>query len=174
MAMNFVLFNPEEMRAETLGVYGHPLSQTPNMRRLAAEGVLFKNCFVQHTVCTPSRCSFTTGWYPHVRGHRTLWHLLRPHEPNLFKYLKRAGYQIIWWGKNDLLATDSFPESVTQVRGRRGRAFGRNPFDLDDPRYYTFLCEPFDGSVEEHVDYNSVADAIEFLRSNPKEPFLLF
>ncbi|MEZ4610162.1 MAG: hypothetical protein R2838_07920 [Caldilineaceae bacterium] len=31
---------------------------------------------MQHTVCTPSRCSFMTGWYPHVRGHRTLWHLL--------------------------------------------------------------------------------------------------
>ena len=44
--MNFIIFNPEEMRAETLGCYGHPLSETPNMRRLAAEGVLFENCFV--------------------------------------------------------------------------------------------------------------------------------
>ena len=105
--MNFILFNPEEFRAESVGCYGHPLAPTPNMDQLATEGVRFENCFVQHTVCSPSRTSFMTGWYPHVRGHRTLWHLLRPDEPNLLRYLKRAGYQIRWYGKNDLLSVAS-------------------------------------------------------------------
>lgn len=131
---NSVLFNPEETRAESIGCYGHPLSPTPNIDRFAGEGVLFENCFVQHTVCTASRCSLATGWYPHVRGHRTLWHLLRPDEPNLFKYLKQAGYQIQWYGgKNDLLAVESFPESVTHFEAQDTgflAHFGPNPYSL--------------------------------------------
>ncbi|MBX2996873.1 MAG: sulfatase-like hydrolase/transferase [Caldilineaceae bacterium] len=89
--MNFIFFMPDELRAESVGCYGHPLAQTPNMDALAAEGVRFDQCHVQHSVCTPSRCSMMTGWYPHVRGHRTLWHMLRPDEPNLLRYLKGKG-----------------------------------------------------------------------------------
>ena len=55
-----------------------------------------------------------TGWYPHVRGHRTLWHLLRPDEPNLFRYLKQAGYDVRWYGKNDLLSQEFFREQCDQ------------------------------------------------------------
>ncbi|MCB0187379.1 MAG: sulfatase-like hydrolase/transferase, partial [Caldilineaceae bacterium] len=75
--MNFIIFQPDELRAESVGCYGHPLAPTPNIDALAAQGTRFDQCHVQHSVCTPSRCSMMTGWYPHVRGHRTLWHLLR-------------------------------------------------------------------------------------------------
>jgi len=172
--MNFILFNPEELRAESVGCYGHPLAPTPNMDRLAAEGVRFEQCHVQHTVCSPSRCSFMTGWYPHVRGHRTLWHLLRPHEPNLLRDLKQASYQIRWYGKNDLLSVASFADSVTSAESRGRRAFGRNPYTLDDPRYYTFLYEPYTDPIEEHSDYANVHAAMDFLRSKPQEPFLIY
>jgi len=173
-AVNFILFNPEELRAESVGCYGHPLAPTPNMDQLAAEGVQFENCFVQHTVCSPSRCSFMTGWYPHVRGHRTLWHLLRPDEPNLLRYLKEAGYQVHWHGKNDLLAVASFADSVTVAERHGRRAFGHNPYDFEDPRYYSFLYEPYEGPIEEHTDYANVQTAIQFIRSQPREPFLIY
>ena len=115
--MNFVLFMPDEMRAESLGCYGHTLTRTPHLGRLAAEGTVFEQCHVQHTVCSPSRCSIFTGWYPHVAGHRTLWHLLRPHEPNLLKGLKAAGYDVRWYGRNDLLAPGSFAVSAAGTLG---------------------------------------------------------
>ena len=191
--MNFILFNPDEMRAESLGCYGHPVAQTPNLDRLATRGVRFDQCHVQHTVFTPSRCSFMTGWYPHVRGHRTLWHSLQPDEPNLLKYLKEAGYTVNWWGKNDLLAQESFEESVTNAGhasgkqqpdgnalpplGTSGQASGRrgaNPYEQDDPRFYSFLYEPMDIELEQHGDWQCVQRAIEFLRSGPKEPFCLY
>ena len=95
--MNFIFFIPDELRAESVGCFtphALPTSLTPNITRLASEGTRFDQCHVQHTVCTPSRCSFATGWYPHARGHRTLWHMLTPEEPNLLKYLKRAGYEV--------------------------------------------------------------------------------
>ena len=113
--MNFIYYNPDEMRADLLACYGHELAKTPNLDRLASQGVRFDQCHVQHTVCTPSRCSFMTGWYPHVRGHRTLWHSLQADEPNTLKYLRKAGYDVHWIGKNDLLAPGSFEDSVSHI-----------------------------------------------------------
>ena len=185
--MNFILVVADELRAESVGCYGHPLAPTPNIDRLAAEGTRFEQCHVQHPVCTPSRCSFMTGWYPHVRGHRTLWHMLRPDEPNLLKYLKGAGYDVYWGGKNDLLAPESFAGSVTDyrlagalwARSRRalpGRGAGGSPppYAFDDPRYYSFLYEPVVERVEELGDFRQVDGAIELLRSAPREPFAIY
>lgn len=181
--MNFIIFNPDELRAESIGCYGNPVARTPHLDRLAAEGTRFDQCHVQHTVCTPSRCSFMTGWYPHVRGHRTLWHMLRPDEPNLLKYLKQAGYDVYWGGKNDLLAPESFPASVTDyrlgARSRRaaqgaGSGHGGPPYAQDDPRYYSFLYQPLPGGIEALGDFRHVDGAIELLRSRPRRPFAIY
>lgn len=172
--MNFIFFQPDELRAESVGCYGHPLVPTPNIDALAAQGTRFDQCHVQHSVCTPSRCSMMTGWYPHVRGHRTLWHLLRPDEPHLLKYLKQAGYTVLMYGKNDLLAPASFADSVTEARSHGKNMFGPNPYDFTDPRYYSFLYEPYTGPLAEQSDYANVQAAIQFLKSKPKQPFCLF
>ena len=47
-----------------IGAYGDPLADTPNINRLAQEGVLFTNAHVQYPLCSPSRVSFMTGLYP--------------------------------------------------------------------------------------------------------------
>ncbi|GAB4454373.1 MAG: hypothetical protein OHK0029_08860 [Armatimonadaceae bacterium] len=178
--MNFIIFNPDEMRAESLGCYGHPVAQTPHIDRLAAEGTRFDQCHIQHPVCTPSRCSFMTGWYPHVRGHRTLWHMLRPDEPNLLRYLKQAGYEVHWGGKNDLLSPESFESSVTDwhLERRSTRAVkeptSRNPYPPEDPRFYSFLYEPQTDKVEALADFAKVDGAIEYLKSKPQNPFVLY
>jgi choline-sulfatase len=174
--MNFIFFFPDEMRAESLSCYGHPLVKTPNYNRLAGEGVRFEQCHVQHTVCGPSRPSLMTGWYPHVYGHRTLWHLLRPHEPSLFRYLKEAGYHVEWHGKNDLYAPDYFPLAVDNFDSAPGGYTGPNPYKLDDPRYYSFHYEPFPGELKDTCDMRNVQAGIDFLRSRSKrdKPFLLY
>ena len=46
--MNFVFFFPDEMRADSVSCYGHPLVRMPNYDRVAAEGVRFEQCHVQH------------------------------------------------------------------------------------------------------------------------------
>ncbi len=173
--MNFIFFMPDELRAESVACYGHPQAQTPNLDALARQGTRFDQCHVQNTVCSPSRCSLMTGWYPHVSGHRTLWHLLRPHEPNLLRYLKQAGYDVRWYGKNDLLAAECFADSVTEARSYGGwKAFGPPLYPPGDPRFFSFLCEPYTAPLEEHTDYANVMAGIEFLRSKPKGPFALY
>src|SRR5262245_12169063 len=191
--MNFVVFNPDEWRGDAAGCYGHTVVQTPNLDRLAAEGVRFDQCHAQHPVCSPSRAAFMTGWYPHVRGHRTLWHLLRPDEPNLLRYLTRAGYDVRWYGKNDLLAPECFAESVTEagsylgagrppprgpepsaLAGARPAAPHRvNPWARDDPRYMSFLFEPA-GPARQHPDYGNLELGLRFLREAHDRPFCLY
>ena len=102
---HIIIFNPDEMRADTLHHLGNPAAVTPNLDRLAAEeGVSFTRAYCQNPVCVPSRCSFFTGLYPHTRGHRTMSYLLRPGEETLFSELRRGGYYVWMNTRNDLLA----------------------------------------------------------------------
>ncbi len=102
---HIIIFNPDQWRGDVLGHMGNPAAVTPNLDNFVKkDAVSFRNAFCQNTVCTPSRCSFMSGWYPHVRGHRTMYHMLHPewNEPNLLKILKDNGYYVWWGGKNDL------------------------------------------------------------------------
>ena len=101
---NILIFNPDQWRGDVLGHVGNAAAVTPVLDNLArTEGVSFANAFCQNPVCTPSRCSFMTGWYPHVRGHRTMFHMLRPDEPMLLRTLRQHGYFVWWGGKNDVV-----------------------------------------------------------------------
>ena len=101
---NILIFNPDQFRADAVGHLKNEASYTPVLDRLVREdAVSFENAFCQNPVCTPSRCSFMSGWYPHVRGHRTMHHMMHEGEPVLLKTLKDDGYFVWWGGKNDLI-----------------------------------------------------------------------
>lgn len=61
---NILWICTDQQRYDTLGCTGNTFVQTPNIDRLAADGVLFQNAFCQNPLCTPSRGSFLTGRYP--------------------------------------------------------------------------------------------------------------
>jgi arylsulfatase A-like enzyme len=171
---NLILCMADELRAESIACYGHSLVQTPNMDRLASEGTRFSQCHVQNTLCGPSRCSFLTGWPVHVRGHRSLFYGLQPDEPNLFRYLKDAGYDVYWFGKNDLLAQESFASSVTHAEAAKGPTmFTRNLYTVDDPRYYAFLYEKGE-DPRCTSDYAGVQSASEIMQRKSEKPFCIF
>ncbi|MEM6429352.1 MAG: sulfatase-like hydrolase/transferase, partial [Deinococcota bacterium] len=70
---HIVIFNPDQWRGDVLGHLGNEAAVTPTLDTwIQEDAVSFSNAFCQNPVCTPSRCSFMTGWYPHVRGHRSL------------------------------------------------------------------------------------------------------
>jgi len=171
---NFVFFMPDEMRAESLACYGHPLVKTPNFDRLACEGVRFDQCHVQNTVCAPSRCSLMTGWPVHVRGHRSLYYGLHPDEPNLLRYLKENGYHVYFFGKNDLLAPESFALSVTEWDSKTGdRANLKNPWSFNDPHYYSFLFNKLPDR-RKTSDYENLTRALEILQRPAGKPFCIY
>ena len=186
---HIILFNPDQWRGDVMGHLGNPAAVTPNLDCLTeTDGISFKNAFCQNPVCTPSRCSFMTGWYPHTRGHRTMFHMLQPHEPNLLKRLKEVGYFVWWGGKNDLIAAQYGYEPHCDVkyqpRSTAERPLRPNLHTYNDWRgepnsddYYSF----FYGKVEPHYemqdwetavydrDWALVEGAIECIRNAPDD-----
>ena len=114
---HLVFFVPDQWRGNVLGHVGNPAAVTPTLDDLVrTEAVSFRHAFCQNPVCTPSRCSFMTGWYPHTRGHRTMFHMLQPREPMLLKTLKDLGYFVWWGGKNDVVAAQHGYEAYCDVK----------------------------------------------------------
>ena len=105
MRPHILIFNPDQMRADALAHLGNPASSTPFLDSFArTEAVSFRNAFCQNPVCVPSRCSFFTGRYPHVNGHRTMQYLLHEEDETIFSQLRNAGYYVWMNDRNDLLA----------------------------------------------------------------------
>ena len=103
---HIVIFNPDEMRYDCVGHLGHnPAALTPFLDEFVREeAVSFDRAFCQNPVCVPSRCSFFTGLYPHVRGHRTMTYMLHQEESSLFTELLKEGYYVWMNTRNDLVA----------------------------------------------------------------------
>jgi arylsulfatase A-like enzyme len=115
---NFILFNPETIRADAVFGAHEGRAHTPALDKMAAQGHTFSNTFCQSPFCAPSRISLFTGQYPHTGGHRSLTHLLHAHERNLFRDLKDAGYTNVVFGKNDLMAQDARDLAFDEYQSR--------------------------------------------------------
>lgn len=85
-----------------LGAYDHYMVQSPNIDRLAAQGMVFDNAFCNFPLCGPSRASMMTGLYPDQSGHRRLRDLIRDHLPDvttLSQAFMQQGYEAARVGK---------------------------------------------------------------------------
>ncbi|MBI3767349.1 MAG: sulfatase [Deltaproteobacteria bacterium] len=90
---NVILITVDTLRADRLSAYGYAKSQTPNMDRLAREGVLFENAFCDVTWTTSSMASVMTGRYATRHGLRSSYQRLAPETTTLAKVLRTAGLQ---------------------------------------------------------------------------------
>jgi arylsulfatase A-like enzyme len=95
----------EGLRAEYLSCYGFPHETSPDIDRVAAEGVRFVNAYTTMPICAPARCSFFTGRFPNAHGIRDNW--TRYPTPNkvrfrqdLVQVLRAAGYHTALIGKD--------------------------------------------------------------------------
>ncbi len=89
---NILWLCTDQQRFDTLGCYGNKLVHTPNLDRLAANGVRFANAYCQNPVCTPSRASFLTGRYPHTCRARQNGQDIPEEEVLVTRLLHDAGY----------------------------------------------------------------------------------
>jgi choline-sulfatase len=97
---NILLLFSDQHRADAMGCAGDPIVQTPNLDRLAAEGVHFTRAHCPSPLCMPSRASLTTGLYPHNQGilDNETGNLL-PYLPTFMRALQQAGYYTSGIGK---------------------------------------------------------------------------
>ena len=96
---NVLFIISDQHNAKVLGHKGHPDVKTPNLDRLAAEGVRFENAITQSPICTPSRVSFLSGQYPHNHGYYGLSGPRPRGLPTVLGYFRRAGYRTAAVGK---------------------------------------------------------------------------
>jgi arylsulfatase A-like enzyme len=66
--VNVLLITTDQQRADTIGAYGNPVCQTPNLDRLAAQGTRFGAARTQNPFCQPARATILTGMYPSTHG----------------------------------------------------------------------------------------------------------
>lgn len=177
---HIIIFNPDQFRADALGHMGNPAAVTPNLDHLAqTDGVSFRYAFCQNPVCTPSRCSFMTGWYPHVSGHRTMHHMLRKDEPMLLKTLKEQGYFVWWGGKNDVVPARYGYKDYCDVKHTPKRKLAPNLHSLEGWRgpqngdnYYSFYAGRLDKGEEKvyyDSDWDNVFAAAELIQNAPED-----
>ena len=96
---NIAIFIMDDVGQSDLGTYGHPIVKTPNIDRIAREGMRFDNAFLTTSSCSSSRASILTGLYPHNTGAATLGSPVPATVDSLPQQLKRAGYYTASVGK---------------------------------------------------------------------------
>jgi arylsulfatase A-like enzyme len=176
---NLLLFMPDQLRADAVGAFGNDAAVTPNIDALANVGTRFDQAFGQHSVCSQSRISMFTGWYPHTAGHRSLTYLLQPHEPNVFRTLHEGGYHVALAGaRGDMMGEGVIRASSSRWGFTRPpdleaiASWHRRRFDDDHHLAFSFVGGRLDGAPFD-LDEATVSTAIDWLADGLPEPWCL-
>ena len=177
---NILIVISDQFRHDCIGAAGlNPLNLTPNLDRMAARGVLFRNAFSNQPVCAPARGSIFTGQYPSRHG---VWRNgigLPENATTLATVLRQQGYSANYIGKWHL-APGGGPETNGPVAARHRGGFldlweGANTLEHTSHAYEGDLFDndgkPIHFSGQYRVDFMT-ARAQRFLRQ-AKQPFLL-
>jgi arylsulfatase A-like enzyme len=184
---NIIFILADDLGWRDLGCYGSTFYETPNLDRLAAQGLRFTDAYAACNVCSPTRASILTGKYP-ARLHLTDWLPGRPDRPDqklkrpiirqhlpleevtIAEALKDAGYATAFMGKWHLGATNFFPE--------------RQGFDLNvggcekgqPPSYFSPYRIPNlpDGPAGEYLTDRLTGEALKFIENAKEKPFFLY
>ena len=103
---NLLYIHTDQHNPFVTGCYGHPLVQTPNLDRLAAEGALFEHVYCNSPICVPSRMSMLTGQHPYQNDVWTNNHALDSSIPTLAHAMGAAGYHPILIGRMHSVGPD--------------------------------------------------------------------
>ena len=190
---NILFILSDQHNAKVLGHKNHPDVKTPNLDRLAAEGVRFDNAITQNPICTPSRVSWLSGQYCHNHGYYGLSGPNPGGLPTILGHFRRAGYRTgaigkihcpEYWVEDDC---DLFHETAGCSIGGRSRKYAeyleeRGLTHLEDHGAMqefgvrgrqTVEGRPSKVSYEDGQEGWSVRQAMEFMEDRSKEPFVL-
>lgn len=151
---NIIFILADDQRNDALGCAGHPIIKTPNIDKLAKDGIRFANAFVTTPICAASRATILTGLTERSHGYTFGKENLSRKEMNLSypAMLKRSGYRTGFFGKIGI-KMDYEPDSLFDVYSFRDRPY------LTD---------------KGHIDELNTQEAIAFLKnSNSAKPFCL-
>jgi arylsulfatase A-like enzyme len=189
---NMIVILIDDMGYSDLGCFGGTLAPTPNLDRLANEGIRFRSFYVNSPICSPSRTALTTGQYPHRmritsyldnrkrNKERGVAQWLDPETPTIADRLKRVGYTTGHFGKwhmggqrdvgdAPLITEYGFDSSLTNFEGLGPRvlplndAFSGKPAKKHDLGSAGLGNGPIRWANRSAITGEFVADAIRFM-----------
>ena len=96
---NIIFIMADDHASRAISCYGAGINETPNIDRIADEGIRLNHCYVTNSICTPSRAAILTGTYNHVNCVFTLQTPINNRMPNVAKHLRTGNYQTAVIGK---------------------------------------------------------------------------
>jgi arylsulfatase A-like enzyme len=179
MPPNIVFILADQLRAASLPLYGETQIETPNIDRLASDGVTFTNCIATCPVCTPYRSMLLTGRHPQTTGHLINSTRTRHTEISIADAFAASGYRTAWVGKWHLHTggwpAQNVPDWVPEGRDRLGFEFWR-AYNMHMV-YFNGYVNKGDWNFESWKGYETQAlnrYGFEFMESVGAEPFCLF
>jgi len=158
---NILFIMSDDHAAHAISAYGSKVNQTPNLDRLARDGMRFERCFAVNSICTPSRATILTGKYSHLNGV-PVFNRFDGSQSTVAKYLQASGYYTGMIGKWHL---GSDPTGFDKWKVLPGQGVY---FDPD------FLVPEGRIRIKGYVSDVITDLAIEFLKHRPADhPFFL-
>lgn len=181
---NIVLILADDLGWAELGCYGNSFNETPNLDRLAKQGVLFTNAYAAAPVCSPYRAALMTGQTPARIGvadylrPNTDWHL-PDRMTTLPELFQRAGYVTGMTGKWHLSGYDKggvksgpgkhgFDEVMVSEQTGIGGGSYFHPYQQVNPKLAAVLGE------KEYLTDRLNHEAVQFIERNADKPFFLY
>ncbi|MBN2601947.1 MAG: sulfatase-like hydrolase/transferase [Candidatus Marinimicrobia bacterium] len=162
---NILFIMSDDHAAHAISCYGSKINATPQLDRLASEGMRFDNCFCTNGICAPSRASILTGKYNHLNGMLDNKLEFDGKQQTLPKLLKPAGYQTAMIGKWHLKSEPTGFDYYKVLPGQ-GKYF--------DPLFQINGNWPETTEEKGYVTDIITDEAIQFMRNADSEkPFLL-
>jgi len=195
---NIVFILIDDMGWKDLGCYGATFFETPNIDRLAAEGMRFTDAYAACAVCTPTRASIMTGKYParlHMDGHirpdlkpypqgsgklinPQFKQWLEPSEETIAEALKTGGYTSASIGKWHL-GEQSGPQYRPQNQGFSRVVLSQHHGDMK--YFYPFVdrekwpyAGPLPGKPGDYLPDRLTDEAVKFIEDSRDKPFFLY
>ena len=160
---NILFIFTDDHASHSLSAYGSKINKTPNLDRIAKEGMLFQNCFCTNSICGPSRAVILTGKHSHINGFRQNGNTFDGGQQTFPKLLQKTGYQTAIIGKWHL----------------RTRPTGFNYYEIlrgQGPYYNPSMIK--NGKAVKHVGYTTdiITDlALDWLKNqrDKDKPFMM-
>ncbi|SDF18993.1 Arylsulfatase A [Pricia antarctica] len=164
---NVIVIDVDELRWDGLGITGHPFVKTPNIDRIAREGMVMENSFVVTPICGPSRGSILTGQYAHTNGSykNTVPYGYNQTLTTYPMLLQAAGYKTCFIGKWE---TGKNADITPHPGFDRWFCTGPNRAYKMDP---TVNVDGVQTEFKGHATDISSDEAVRFIKQNKNGPF---
>lgn len=138
---NIILFISDDHGWSDSGAYGDSYVRTPNIDRLAKEGMRFTHGFAASPLCSPSRCAVETGLMPHRNGGHKFGTPIRTDIKTMPEYFKQMGYYTAHIGKFHHAPRERFPYDYIHKREKQAAGF-LTAYDQRKPLFLVVCTHP--------------------------------